>query len=57
MAALTRAKGLTSLVGTPEQVAEALLDYYDLGITTFPIRGFDPSRMRSMGPRADPDAG
>jgi alkanesulfonate monooxygenase len=32
----------TSLVGTPEQVAEALLDYYDLGITTFLIRGFDP---------------
>jgi alkanesulfonate monooxygenase len=23
-------------------VAEALLDYYDLGITTFLIRGFDP---------------
>ncbi|AJO79183.1 LLM class flavin-dependent oxidoreductase [Pseudomonas sp. MRSN 12121] len=32
----------TALVGTPEQVAEALLDYYDLGITTFLIRGFDP---------------
>jgi alkanesulfonate monooxygenase len=32
----------TSLVGTAEQVAEALLDYYDLGITTFLIRGFDP---------------
>lgn len=32
----------TSLVGTPEQVAQALLDYYDLGITTFLIRGFDP---------------
>lgn len=32
----------TSLVGTPKQVAEALLDYYDLGITTFLIRGFDP---------------
>jgi len=28
-------------VGTPEQVAEALLDYYDLGVTTL-IRGFDP---------------
>ena len=43
MAALTGAKGnSTSLVGTPEQVAEALLDYYDLGITTFLIRGFDP---------------
>ena len=32
----------TSLVGTPEQVADALLSYYDLGITTFLIRGFDP---------------
>lgn len=32
----------TSLVGTAEQVAEALLDYYDLGIGTFLIRGFDP---------------
>ena len=32
----------TSLVGTPEQVADALLDYYDLGVTTFLIRGFDP---------------
>lgn len=32
----------TSLVGTPEQVADALLKYHDLGITTFLIRGFDP---------------
>lgn len=32
----------TALVGTPEQVAEALLDYYELGISTFLIRGFDP---------------
>ena len=32
----------TSLVGTPEQVADALLKYYDLGITTFLLRGFDP---------------
>ena len=40
---LTGAKGnSTSLVGTPDQVADALLDYYDLGITTFLIRGFDP---------------
>jgi len=29
-------------VGTPEQVTEALLDYYDLGVTTLLIRGFDP---------------
>jgi alkanesulfonate monooxygenase len=43
LAALTGAKGnSTSLVGTPDQVADALLDYYDLGITTFLIRGFDP---------------
>ncbi|PWK38139.1 alkanesulfonate monooxygenase [Cupriavidus plantarum] len=32
----------TGLVGTPEQVAQALLAYYDLGVTTFLIRGFDP---------------
>ena len=43
VAAATGAKGnTTALVGTPEQVAEALLDYYDLGVTTFLIRGFDP---------------
>jgi alkanesulfonate monooxygenase len=43
VAALTGAAGnSTGLVGTPEQVAEALLDYYDLGVTTFLIRGFDP---------------
>lgn len=32
----------TALVGTPEQVAEALLAYYDLGVQTLLIRGFDP---------------
>jgi alkanesulfonate monooxygenase len=32
----------TALVGTPEQVAEVFGDYYDLGITHFLIRGFDP---------------
>jgi alkanesulfonate monooxygenase len=43
MAALTGAMGnSTGLVGTPDQVADAMLDYYDLGITTFLIRGFDP---------------
>jgi alkanesulfonate monooxygenase len=42
-AALTGARGnTTSLVGTPEQVADALCDYHDLGVTTFLIRGFDP---------------
>jgi alkanesulfonate monooxygenase len=39
----TGARGnTTALVGTPEQVAQAFLDYYDLGVTTFLIRGFDP---------------
>jgi alkanesulfonate monooxygenase len=39
----TGARGnTTSLVGTPRQVAEALVDYYDMGVTTFLIRGFDP---------------
>jgi alkanesulfonate monooxygenase len=43
VAALTGAAGnSTGLVGTPEQVADALLDYYDLGVGTFLIRGFDP---------------
>ncbi|WP_199511381.1 LLM class flavin-dependent oxidoreductase [Nucisporomicrobium flavum] len=32
----------TALVGTPDTVARALLDYYDLGVTTFLIRGYDP---------------
>ncbi|MHA7987684.1 LLM class flavin-dependent oxidoreductase [Rathayibacter sp. CAU 1779] len=32
----------TALVGTPQQVADALLEYYDLGIRNFLIRGFDP---------------
>jgi alkanesulfonate monooxygenase len=42
-AAVTGGRGnTTSLVGTPRQVAEALVDYYDLGVTTFLIRGFDP---------------
>ena len=42
-AQLTGARGnTTSLVGTPQQVAEALCDYHDLGVTTFLIRGFDP---------------
>jgi alkanesulfonate monooxygenase len=32
----------TALVGTAEQVAESLLKYYDLGVDTVLIRGFDP---------------
>ncbi|WP_337188035.1 LLM class flavin-dependent oxidoreductase [Phenylobacterium sp.] len=43
IAALTGAQGnSTSLVGTAEQVVESLLAYYDLGITKFLFRGFDP---------------
>ena len=43
IAAETGASGnSTALVGTPEQVAEALLDYHGLGVRTFLIRGFDP---------------
>ena len=41
-AAVGAGSNTTSLVGTPEQVAESLLDYHALGITTFLIRGFDP---------------
>ncbi|WP_426168936.1 LLM class flavin-dependent oxidoreductase [Sandarakinorhabdus sp. DWP1-3-1] len=43
VAALTGAQGnSTALVGDPDQVADALLDYWNLGVTTFLIRGFDP---------------
>ena len=43
VAALTGAAGnSTGLVGTPEQVADAMLDYYDIGVDHFLIRGFDP---------------
>src|SRR5262249_7459783 len=43
IAAATGASGsTTALVGTAEQVAESLLDYYDAGATTVLIRGFDP---------------
>ncbi|MDF0732125.1 LLM class flavin-dependent oxidoreductase [Pseudomonas entomophila] len=34
----------TSLVGTADQVAEAALAYYDLGVSTFLFRGFDQLR-------------
>ena len=44
--AIARATGArgntTALVGTPQQVAEAFLDYHALGVDTFLIRGFDP---------------
>ncbi len=40
---MTGARGTTTtLVGTPQQMAEAFLDYHALGVTTFLIRGFDP---------------
>jgi alkanesulfonate monooxygenase len=43
IAEATGAMGNTScLVGTPEQVALAMLEYYKLGIHSFLIRGFDP---------------
>ena len=43
IARVTGALGNTScLVGTPEQVAEAILNYYMLGVDSFLIRGFDP---------------
>jgi alkanesulfonate monooxygenase len=32
----------TALVGSPETVAQALLDYVDIGVTTILIRGYDP---------------
>ena len=43
IARVTGALGNTScLVGTPEQVADAMLKYYMLGVDSFLIRGFDP---------------
>jgi alkanesulfonate monooxygenase len=43
IARATGALGNTScLVGTPEQVAHAILQYYRLGVGSFLIRGFDP---------------
>ena len=43
IAAASGASGSTTcLVGTPRQVADSLLAYYDLGCSAFIIRGFDP---------------
>lgn len=43
ISAATGAPGNTScLVGTPEQVAESILRYYDLGVGSILIRGFEP---------------
>jgi len=32
----------TSLVGTPDSIVQSLLDYYDIGVTTFLNRGYEP---------------
>jgi alkanesulfonate monooxygenase len=43
LASATGAAGnSTALVGTPETVARAMLDYLDIGVTTLLIRGYDP---------------
>lgn len=43
IATASRAAGnTTALVGTPVQVAEALMAYYDAGVTTLLMRGFNP---------------
>jgi alkanesulfonate monooxygenase len=41
-AATSAAGNTTALVGSPETVAQALLDYVDIGVGTLLIRGFDP---------------
>ncbi|MEV7007633.1 LLM class flavin-dependent oxidoreductase [Streptosporangium sp. NPDC051022] len=41
-AAIGGAGDSTALVGTPETVAQALLDYYDLGVEIISARGHDP---------------
>jgi alkanesulfonate monooxygenase len=43
LAVATGASGnSTALVGTPDTVAKAMLEYYKLGATTLLIRGYDP---------------
>jgi len=43
LAVATGAQGnSTALVGTPDTVAKAMLEYYKLGATTLLIRGYDP---------------
>jgi len=57
VAAVTGAHGnSTALVGTPQQVADALLKYHALGVTSFLVRCFDPipdtvSFGREVAPR------
>jgi len=41
-AAIGAGSNSTALVGTAEQVADALADYHALGVSTFLIRGFNP---------------
>jgi alkanesulfonate monooxygenase len=50
-AAATNAAGAsTALVGSPETVAAALLDYVDIGCDVLSIRGYDPLRdARDLG--------
>ncbi len=43
LAVATGAQGnSTALVGTPETVAKAMLEYYKLGAASLLIRGYDP---------------
>jgi alkanesulfonate monooxygenase SsuD/methylene tetrahydromethanopterin reductase-like flavin-dependent oxidoreductase (luciferase family) len=42
LAEVRSAGNSTALVGTPETVAQALLDYVDIGVSTLLIRGYDP---------------
>jgi len=42
IAATTQRGNASAFVGTPETVAAALLDYVDLGISTFLLHGFNP---------------
>ncbi len=56
LAAATGAAGnSTALVGTPETVAQAILDYVDIGVTTHPDPRLRPLRGRHrLRPRAAP---
>jgi alkanesulfonate monooxygenase len=56
IANLTGAAGnSTALVGTPEQVSEAMLRYYDMGISRLVLKGFDPlADVIDMGERLLP---
>lgn len=38
----TKRANSTALVGSPETVARALLDYVDIGVTTLLLHGFNP---------------